>query len=1574
MKKISLIHLLVLTGFILSFINTNSQITFQRTYGYSMMDMFSSVQQTNDNGFILSGTSMETMGLNFSGSVVKTDANGNLSWGKNLSGVFIDNPWPIPDYTDGCSYMINYIRQTSDNGYILTGQISPSLTSVNVNYTDAVLVKLTSAGVVSWTYHYGGSDYDIGNFVMQTSDGGYLVAGSTYSFGTKDSLNIFILKTNSTGALTWEKTIQVNTVDDDVAVTAEEVSDGFIIGGYSEQVNGSDTLADMVLLKANKTTGAVSWLYTYGANADDERIYDITLSTVNSNELLVTGYTTQSGASNALLMKVNVSNGSVISSTSYFSNWLSAADEGHSIQNTSDGGIAVIGFSVNIIGGMYSLLLKTDNTGNTVSLAKAYNNGFMGMQFFSAGQQTNDGGYVIGNMGPGALAWDFGLIKTDAAGVSGCNEDNVTPTQEACTFSSEVPSPAYTTYTGATSASITGVIGNITITDGTLCCTPLPDNAGAITGLTTVCQGQNGVPYTVSAITNATGYNWTLPSGASISSGANTNSITVNFSAGATSGNITVNGTNDCGNGIAYSIFITVNAIPAAAGTITGTSPVCQGQSGVTYTVPVISGATYQWSVPTGASITSGSGTNTITVNFSASASSGNISVYGTNSCGNGNSSSYPVTVSTLPGAAGAISGTATICQGESNIAYSVPSITGATGYTWTLPTGASIASGTNTNSIAVNFSGTAISGNVTVYGTNTCGNGTAATFPVTVNTLPQTTGPITGTAQVCQTDMGIVYSVPAMTGATGYTWAVPSGAVIVSGTNTNTITVNFSDTAISGNITVSGTNTCGNGNSLSYPVTVSALPVAAGAINGTDTVCQGQTGVTYTVAAITNATNYQWSLPSGATIVSGSGTNTITVNYSSSASSGNISVYGSNYCGTGDSSIYPVTVTILPDSAGGIHGVTTVCQGDSNVIYFISEIPGATGYNWTLPSGATISSGSNTDSITVNYSGTSTSGTIMVTGINSCGSGTSSSLPITVNSVPPTPGAITGDNQVCQTETGIVYTVPVITGATGYVWSVPSGITITGGTNTNTITVAISDTAISGNITVYATNSCGIGNTSSYPVTVSSLPANAGIIFGTSVLCQGTSGVTYSVAPITGATNYVWTLPAGAVIATGSNTYSITVNFSDTASSGIVSVYGMNYCGNGDSSAFAVTVDSIPVFALAKTDISCNGENDGAAWIQLLSGLQPPVTYIWTPTGSVNDTISNLTPGLYTVMITNGANCQKAGTVNIIEPLLLMVAITGDSTLCYNSNDGSALAVVSGGTTPYTYAWSDNNSTTTPDVTGLSSNVDYVVVVIDHNNCIAGDTIMIYSPTQISTGITSTTPTNCYAGSDGAATIWSSGGTGAHTYQWSGTSGNTGSTATGLSAGNYHVTVTDANNCSEIIYVTITQPSQIVVAYTTDSTSCPDANDGSIRLSVTGGIRPYAYSWDGTSSSDSVKTGLVKGSYIITVTDNHNCIETETITIYAEPDICLEIPSAFTPNTDGNNDTWDIKGIEYYPNCIIEIYNRWGNLIFESKKGYNTPWDGKYNNKEVATGPYIYIVNLNNGTEPHVGTVTVIR
>jgi hypothetical protein len=173
-----------------------------------------------------------------------------------------------------------------------------------------------------------------------------------------------------------------------------------------------------------------------------------------------------------------------------------------------------------------------------------------------------------------------------------------------------------------------------------------PGSAGLISGLTSVCQNQNSVTYSVPSINYATTYLWTLPNGASGSS--NTNSISVNYGTSAVSGTITVKGINNCGNGTSSSLAVNVNQVPSSAGPITGPSIVCQEDNLIQFSVPLINNATtYNWSLPNGAFGLST--TNVINIDFGSSSTSGYLTVNGENVCGVGNSSNYLITVNPKP-------------------------------------------------------------------------------------------------------------------------------------------------------------------------------------------------------------------------------------------------------------------------------------------------------------------------------------------------------------------------------------------------------------------------------------------------------------------------------------------------------------------------------------------------------------------------------------------------------------------------------------------------------------------------------------------------------------------------------------------------------------------------------------------------------------------------------------------------------------------------------------------------------------------------------------------------------------
>lgn len=278
---------------------------------------------------------------------------------------------------------------------------------------------------------------------------------------------------------------------------------------------------------------------------------------------------------------------------------------------------------------------------------------------------------------------------------------------------------------------------------------------------------------------------------------------------------------------------ITILGPVGAAGSVSGPSSVCQGQTGVVLSVAAVTNATgYSWTVPSGVTITAGSGTSSITVSISASFAGGIVSVTPSNACGNGTvSPNFTINVSPLPGAAGAITGSASVCQGSTAISYSVASVSNASGYNWTLPTGATITSGANTNNITVSFSASALSGNITVNGTNACGSGAAALRSVLVNPTPSV--PVitaAGSLSICSggsvnlqvtTAPGVSYqwrrNGAAISGATGSTYlatqagnydvvATPTG--VSSQLFTNSTAVSIPDNSCTGatsTITVSG-------------------------------------------------------------------------------------------------------------------------------------------------------------------------------------------------------------------------------------------------------------------------------------------------------------------------------------------------------------------------------------------------------------------------------------------------------------------------------------------------------------------------------------------------------------------------------------------------------------------------------------------------------------------------------------------------------------------------------------------------------------------------------------------------
>ncbi|MBP6511230.1 MAG: T9SS type A sorting domain-containing protein [Bacteroidia bacterium] len=338
----------------------------------------------------------------------------------------------------------------------------------------------------------------------------------------------------------------------------------------------------------------------------------------------------------------------------------------------------------------------------------------------------------------------------------------------------------------------------------------------------------------------------------------------------------------------------------------------------------------------------------------------------------------------------GGISGPAQVCIPVTNgsATFSVALVPGITNYTWTLPTGLTIVSGQGTNTINVSWTGAAahdgIAGVMSVVGSNGCGGGAPVTVDVDMHyTVPVRPPSVSGMNRLCNGDAS-VYSVSLVARATSYTWSVPAGMTILSGQGTNIINVSVGAGFLGGSIDVYCSNVCGNGPVRSKTVAQNVLGLA-GPISGQASGLCNATGIVYSTTGVVGANSYTWSVPFGATIVSGQGTNTISVDFSGSITTGSISVYGTNACGAG--AFRSLTVIGHPNGPGPIVGSTTVCPSATNVKYEVTTVAGASSYTWVPPSGATIASGQGTKTVFVNYGPTSANNlSISLTATNACG------------------------------------------------------------------------------------------------------------------------------------------------------------------------------------------------------------------------------------------------------------------------------------------------------------------------------------------------------------------------------------------------------------------------------------------------------------------------------------------------------------------------------------------------------------------------------------------------------------
>ncbi|MBK6398189.1 MAG: gliding motility-associated C-terminal domain-containing protein [Bacteroidetes bacterium] len=394
--------------------------------------------------------------------------------------------------------------------------------------------------------------------------------------------------------------------------------------------------------------------------------------------------------------------------------------------------------------------------------------------------------------------------------------------------------------------------------------------------------------------------------------------------------------------------------------------------------------------------------------------------------------------------------------------------------------------------------------------------------------------------------------------------------------------------------------------------------------------------------------------------------------------------------------------------------------------------------------------------------------------------------------------------------------------------------------------------------------------------VNVSSLATSCGNNNGTSTaLASGGTG------PYT----YLWS-PGNQTTATATN-----------LSVGNYSVLVTDAFGCTRTNTVAVTANPLPVATISSTtNVSCFGGSNGSSVVNAANGLSP-YTYQWLGTSDVDNNLSNVSAGNYSVVITDARGCTAIANTIISQPALLVVNNSSTSSTCGNAN-GTIDLSVSGGVSPYNYNWQSFGGVNSSHLGSLPA-ATYNATITDGNGCTQSVSVPVSNIPGPVAALTSTQNVTCFGNSDGSAIVTQTGGTAPFNYSWS-VAGPNAPSISNLSSGIYSVTITDANNCTSTIPFSISQPTALNSSVTFANVNCFNGSTGTASAIVTGGTGPYQYLWSQTGSTSSSITNLQAGTYQATITDANGCTTSSSTSISQPP--ALSMTTGSTPTTCGNN------------------------------------------------------------------------
>ncbi len=433
-----------------------------------------------------------------------------------------------------------------------------------------------------------------------------------------------------------------------------------------------------------------------------------------------------------------------------------------------------------------------------------------------------------------------------------------------------------------------------------------------------------------------------------------------------------------------------------------------------------------------------------------------------------------------------------------------------------------------------------------------------------------------------------------------------------------------------------------------------------------------------------------------------------------------------------------------------------------------------------------------------------------------------------------------------------------------------------------------------------------------------------------------------------------------------------------DSQSSHVYELPVGNYVVTVEDANNCQETKSIDIFATNSIDanieilqtIPCFGDELGVLQANSENGQQP-LSYLWS-NNNIDPIIHNTPAGIYSVTITDHWGCEGISQDTLDQPDEITYRDSIVQISCFGDNTGQIQLNTTGGVGELSCTW--NDETVGFIKTDLYSGI-YNFTITDMDGCTKEGNIVVPEPLgKIEYDIYSS-DAKCFGENSGSLEIDVIGGTPPYAYLWEVNNYiATTKSINNLYSGDYSFTITDANDCNVSSTIKIKDPLPIDATISTFNTTCNGKNDGQIIIYPTGGLAPYQFMYNNTIHDSNTFSNLSPGNYAYKIIDNNQCVsELYSAEISNNSSDCIDIPNTFTPNSDGINDYWEIANIDMFPDSRVQVFNRWGQLVFETRSN-DMMWDGTSKMGNCPTGTYLYNIELHNRSEPYQGYITLVR